>query len=573
MTDTFRTDATRLLDQLYPGKGADVAAELERMVDRYAPGIAERGPRPAPDQRSVLLITYADAIDGPAGEPPLATLHRTLVRHVGNLISDVHLLPMFPSTSDDGFAVSDHRQLDPALGSWEDIAHLATDYQLMFDFVANHVSASHRWLGGALAGDDDLAAHFVAFEPGFDTSRVIRPRTSPLFHDYPRADGTRLALWTTFSQDQVDLNFANPATLLELTDILLGYLARGAASIRLDAIGFIWKESGTICMHLPQAHAVVKLWRLLADRMRPGVQIVTETNVPHAENLSYFGNGSDEAHQIYQFALPPLVLHTFVSGCATAITDWAATIAPVSPTATYLNFLASHDGIGMRPVEGLLTTDQRQALVHRVLANGGLVSMKTNPDGSQDVYELNISYLDALPSTQELGRADVVAAKALAAHAIQLSLMGVPAIYYHSFFGSPGDPEAARDSDIARRINRAHLDEAELVGELQTDPRRRTILRGLSRLLATRRQHPAFSPYSAQCVERLNDRVFAVRRGQGTTDEVLCLINVTDQSVTLPNVAGTDLLTRREHHPLTLRPYGYVWLAGSQQQPERPACS
>ncbi|MCA0295569.1 MAG: DUF3459 domain-containing protein [Actinobacteria bacterium] len=559
MTEPLVARATPLLELLYPGRGPEVAEQLATLVATYAPAISEQGPRTAPDHRTVLLITYADAVDPRDGGTPLATLHRTLTQHVGDLVTDVHLLPMFPSTSDDGFAVSDHSRLDPQLGSWADVAGLSTGYRLMFDFVANHVSASHPWVHAALAGEPGAAAHFTTFDPGFDTNRVIRPRTSPLFHDYPRSDGSPLTLWTTFSADQVDLNFADPATLLDLTEVLLSYLARGASSIRLDAIGFIWKTSGTTCMHLPETHAVVKLWRLVVDQVRPGVQIVTETNVPQAENLSYFGAGTDEAHQVYQFALPPLVLHTFVSGSVRALTDWADQIAPVSASATYLNFLASHDGIGMRPAQGLLSARDQEALVLRVVENGGLVSMKSNRDGTQDVYELNISYLDALASPSELGRPELVACKALAAHAILLSLIGIPAIYYHSLFGSAGDPEAAHHSGIARRINRAHLDEDRLAEEVSTDPRRRSVLTGLKQLLDARRGQPAFSPYSPQHVERLDDRVFALRRGEGAS-EVRCLVNVTDQVVDLPDVSGYDVVGGARHDGVRLPPYGYVWL-------------
>ena len=552
--------AEPLLELLYPGHGAKVAEELGRLVARYAPAIARHGQRPRPDQTTAVLITYADAIDGPAGEPPLAVLHQTLRAHVGDAISDVHLLPMFPSTSDDGFAVSDYRNLDPRLGSWDDIATLAGDYRLMFDFVANHVSASHPWLGLALSGDPEHVDRFINFDPGFDTSRVIRPRTTPLFHDYSRPDGSQASLWTTFSADQVDLNFASPATLLALTEVLLGYLARGASSIRLDAIGFIWKQSATSCMHLPQTHAVVKLWRQICDNVRPGVQIITETNVPHAENVSYLGDGHDEAHQVYQFALPPLVLHSFVAGTATKLSQWAASIQPASDTATYLNFLATHDGIGLRPVEGMLDGDEIDQIVRRVLANDGLVSMKTNADGTQDVYELNINYLDALAEPDHADNPGGIAAKGLSAHCILLSLVGIPALYYHSLFGSAGDPPSARSSGINRRINRAHLCADTLGYQLSNDPRRHLVHEGLLTLLAVRQRHPAFSPYSPQRIDILDERVFAVHRGEGTSDHILCLANVSDQHVALP-VGGTDLITGATHRQLTLPPFGYAWLS------------
>ena len=250
----------------------------------------------------------------------------------------------------------------------------------------------------------------------------------------------------------------HPATLVELTDVLLGYLARGASAVRLDAIGFLWKESGTTCIHLPQTHAVIKLWRALADHVSPGARLLTETNVPHAENISYFGNGEDEAHLVYQFALPPLVLHSFVAGSTARLSAWAAGVGPVSSTATWFNFLASHDGIGLRATEGILDDDERAALVDRTRAHGGRVSMASRPDGTSSVYELNLSYLDALCTPEEAADAAILAAKALAAHSILFAFLGVPAIYLHSLVGSAPDHEGMEASRINRRINREVLD-------------------------------------------------------------------------------------------------------------------
>src|SRR3954453_15882184 len=323
---------------------------------------------------------------------------------------------MFPWTSDDGFAVVDHRKVNPDLGTWDDIAALEKHHRLMFDFVANHVSASSPWFTGWLAGDPAYDGCFIARDPSFDTRRVVRPRVSPLFHAFDRPGGGSVEAWTTFGSDQVDVNVGTVETLLELTDVLLEYVERGASAIRLDAAGFLWKESGTTCLHLPQTHAVVKLWRAIVDSAAPGTQLLTETNVPHEENISYFGDGSDEAHLVYQFALPPLVLHSFVSGSTARLTAWARDIAgPVSDTATFFNFLASHDGIGLRPTEGILTDAERRALVVRTLAHGGRVSMAAPVGGRETVYELNISYLDALAAPEEAHDDEVVAAKALAA--------------------------------------------------------------------------------------------------------------------------------------------------------------
>jgi glycosidase len=388
----------------------------------------------------------------------------------------------------------------------------------------------------------------------------VRPRTSPLFHGFTRPDGTTVEAWTTFGDDQVDVNLANPAVLLDLTDVLLGYVAAGASSIRLDAIGFLWKESGTTCLHLPQTHAVIKMWRALLDDLAPAVQLVTETNVPHADNVSYYGSGDDEAHQVYQFALPPLVLHSFVSGSTRELTAWAGGIGPISQSATWFNFLASHDGIGMRATEGLLDDGQRQAMVDRVLAHGGGVSMAAGPDGSQTLYELNLSYLDALCTPSEAADPAVVAAKSLAAHAILLSLLGVPAIYYHSLFGSGPDHAGMDDSGIKRRINREVLDADSLIEQLATDERRHLVFSGLLRMMRVRRGQPALTPYGSQHVEDVDPRVFAVRRGRGTPHELICLGNVTADTVLLDDVRGTDVLSGRSSTPLELGPYGFAWV-------------
>ncbi|MBC7297348.1 MAG: sugar phosphorylase [Demequina sp.] len=510
-------------------------------------------------QRSSYLITYGDSFTRP-GEAPLATLRTIVDNVIGDAISDVHLLPMFPWTSDDGFAVVDHRAINPALGGWEDIARLGERHGLMFDFVANHVSAASPWFCGWLAGDERYAGYFFSPDPDFDATHVVRPRTTPLVHEYARPDGTTATAWTTFGADQVDVNAATPAALLELTDVLLGYLAAGADTVRLDAIGYLWKESGTTCLHRPGTHAVIRIWRAILDDLAPGARLLTETNVPHADNVTYFGDGSNEAHMVYQFALPPLVLHSFVSGDSGRLTQWAAGLEDLGGTATWFNFLASHDGIGMRPSNGLLTSAEQQALVDRVVAHGGRASYAHEPDGSRSVYELNVSYLDALVDPARLGDAEQVVSRVLAAHAILLSVIGVPAIYYHSLFGSSHDIVGMESSGINRRINRKQLDADALLAELETSPRRRGIFTGLTRMLRVRAEHAAFNPFSPQRVLDLGPAVFAVHRGEGI-GSVVAVINVSGAAAAVAGVSGTDLLTDARHQGgLTLPADGVVWL-------------
>ena len=365
--------------------------------------------------------------------------------------------------------------------------------------------------------------------------------------------------WTTFGPDQVDVDVRTPAVLLELTDVLLGYVGHGAGAVRLDAIGFLWKESGTTCLHLPQTHTVIQVWRALLDALAPGALLLTETNVPHAENVGYFGDGSDEANLVYQFALPPLVLHAFVSGSAARLRDWAGQIGPVSPTATWFNFLASHDGIGLRPTEGILDDVERSALVDRVLAHGGRVGLSRGPDGREKVYELNLTYLDALCTPAEAADPGVLVAKGFAAHSILLTVVGVPAVYVHSLLGTPPDLAGMVESGINRRVNRAALDADVLADALDHDPRRRGMFAGLRALLAVRRDQPALAPSATQETLDLDDRVFAVRR-RGGGQILVCVTNVTAETVPLRTLTGVDVLTGRPVGALALGPYGSAWV-------------
>ncbi|MGL4175997.1 MAG: alpha-amylase family glycosyl hydrolase [Dermatophilaceae bacterium] len=560
-TDDLRGALHPLVELLYPADAGDVTSALVALTDRYRARLAARS-SPRPTHATSVLISYADTVRR-AGQAPLRTLDELLTTHgVGRHLSDVHLLPMFPWTSDDGFAVVDHRRVSPDHGTWDDVEHLSARYRLVFDFVANHTSSSSPWFLAWLDGDPRYDGYYLERDPEFDTSTVVRPRTTPLFHSFADRDGASRSVWTTFGPDQVDVDLRTSRVLLELTDILLTYVAHGAHTVRLDAVGFLWKESGTTCLHLPQTHAVIKIWRAVLDDVCPGTQLLTETNVPHEENISYFGNGHDEAHLVYQFALPPLVLHAFVRGSTAALRRWASTITPVSTSATWLNFLASHDGIGMRATEGILSDTERDLLVQRTRAHGGEVSMAARPDGSTVVYELNIGYLDALCSPDELARPDIVAAKALAAHSILLSFVGVPAIYIHSLLGSASDFAGMRRSGTGRRVNREVLDVDQLLDELAHQPRRHEVFAGIDHLLAIRATQPGLSPYASQSVDDLDDRVIAIRRAAGTVDELLSVTNVSAQPVVL-EVAGHDVLTCRVVDRLVLPPYGFAWLRTS----------
>lgn len=440
-----------------------------------------RGSIDAISEKNVYLIAYGDSIFE-KNKHPLQTLNEFLQEYAQDVITDVHLLPIFPSTSDDGFSVTDYKQIDEQLGDWDDVQKMSENFRVMLDFVANHMSKSSDWFKRFSDNEAPYNQFFIEKDSQFDYKNVTRPRTSPLFHKYENGK----ELWTTFSEDQLDLNVRNIDCLVALTDVLLFYASKQATSIRLDAIGFLWKTSGTTCMHLPETHEIISLWRLLIDELYPNLQIITETNVPHEENISYFGDGKNEANMVYQFPLPPLVLHTFTCHDTTKLSKWAKSISQVSDTATYFNFLASHDGIGMRPATGILSDEEINSLVQKAVQNGGQVSYKDNADGTQSVYELNINYGEALQNLDEDTTEELVTKKIIAAHSILLTLQGVPAIYYHSLLGSKNDLVGYEESGINRRINREKLEKNQLVHELKTDTYRKTIFTSLKKLVQIR---------------------------------------------------------------------------------------
>ncbi len=546
-----------LLETIYPPAVAvEVAGRIVRRVEAFRRDSGGRaGSRAASlTAGDALLITYADQVRAP-GEAPLATLARLAEMRLRGVVSGVHVLPFYPWSSDDGFAVKDFYAVAPEYGSWEELARLGRSFDLMFDGVFNHLSAESGWFQGFLSGEPAYRDFFVTVESDPDLSAVIRPRALPLLTEFSSTRGP-LHVWTTFSADQADLDFRQPAVLEAIVDVVLFYLRHGARFLRLDAIAFLWKEVGTTCLHRPQTHAIVQLLRAVVDAAAPDVRLITETNVPHADNVSYFGDGTNEAHLVYNFALPPLVLHALQTGDARPLTGWAQGLTLPSREVTFFNFLASHDGIGLNPARGILSDAEIDALVARTLARGGYVGLKHLPDGSTAPYEMNINYLDALTDPAAGEPVAIVARRFLCAQAMMLCLQGVPGIYFHSLFGSRGDRAGAEASGIKRRINRQKLELAALEAEL-ADPGslRAQVFSGYAELLRVRRAHPALAPAAAQCVRDLDPRVFAVEReAAGEGGCLLCLHNVSGEpvSVPLPAAAGTG--------PVELPPWGWRWL-------------
>ncbi|MFO1513610.1 MAG: sugar phosphorylase [Verrucomicrobiota bacterium] len=523
-----------MLDRLNgPDAGASARTDLRRLLDEFRQN-APTATKTELSERDVLLITYADQLREP-DRAPLAVLADFAKARLADVVSGMHLLPFYPWSSDDGFSVKDYFAVAPEYGTWDDVAAFRPHFDLMFDAVFNHASAQGDWFRRFLRDEPEYRDFFVTVQGDPDLSQVVRPRALPLVTEFQTVRGSE-KVWTTFSADQVDVNVKNPRVLLALLAALLFYVRHGARFIRLDAIAYLWKEIGTSCIHLPQTHAVIQLMRAVLDEVAPQVQLITETNVPHLDNISYFGDGTNEAQLVYNFALPPLVLHALLRGDATHLTRWATTLSAPSDRTTFFNFLASHDGIGLNPARGILPAAEIDFLVERCLAHGGFVNYKHNADGSKSPYEMNIVYFDAVNDPAAGDSQETQVNRFLMAQAIMLTLAGVPGIYFHSLFGSRNDRQAALQTGINRRINRQKLALVELEADL-ADPHslRSRVFGRFRELLAFRRSHRAFAPGSSQQIVEAGPEIFAVfRKTHDERDQVLCLHNVSRRQVRVP---------------------------------------
>lgn len=566
----------RLRQRLAYLYGEDLASPLARRIERILDTHRQLRHRqvtgPFWTQRDVVLITYGDTIQSPQ-ETPLRVLHDFLVTHLADAFSMVHVLPFFPWSSDGGFSVTDFRAVDESLGDWQDIQALEQDFDLVVDLVLNHCSRENLWFIDFIAGQEPACNYFIDIEADENLSMVTRPRSTPLLSGVRTHRGLR-HVWTTFSNDQIDMNYGNPDVLLEFIDILLYYFRRGARMVRLDAVAYLWKQIGTHCIHLPQTHEVVKLFRDVLEMVEPGALIMTETNVPHAENITYFGDG-DEAQVVYQFSLPPLLLHGLFTGSSRYLRDWTMSleVSDLPANCTFLNFTASHDGVGLRPLEGLVPAEELERTLVAMRERGGYISTRRNSDGSDTPYELNISYFDAFRSSDpSLNQWHLP--MFLVSQIVALSFKGIPAVYFHCLTATPNDHTGVERTGMTRAINRRQWDRGELESLIDNQGSETgRVFAAYQALLPVRRAQPAFHPEAEQVVLGLDAAVFGLlRTAPDASQRILALFNFTDKlqriAVTaLPKGLATwqELLglshCQFEEDEVILPPYAACWFS------------
>ena len=555
-----------ILNDIYGAKAGNLAFEkIAALIERFP--VKKGSGEGYFSEEDVFLITYGDTLNK-KGELPLKTLYEFAMRHFKNVFSTIHILPFCPFSSDDGFSVIDFFAVNPELGDWKDIRRLGSEFQLMFDLVLNHVSAKSMWFQNYLKEKTTYKEFAIEVDPSMDLSMVIRPRTLPLLTPFKKSSDEVVHVWTTFSSDQIDLNYKSLHVLEKMIEALLFYVEQGATSIRFDAIAYLWKEIGTTCIHLRQTHLLVQLFRKILDVVAPDVLVITETNVPHHENMSYFGDGRNEAQMIYNFTLPPLLFYSFVQEDSTVLSEWAKCLRVNSLQNTFFNFTASHDGIGVRPLEGILARSEIDRLIDIVKENGGNVSYKKNPDGSQSPYELNITYVDALLNPES--KIDLWhIPKFLASQAIQFVLPGVPASYIHSVLGSQNWKTGLRQTQRARTINREKLQVNEVLSQLK-DPEtfRSRIFYNYIKMIKTRKRQSAFHPNSDFEILEIDPKVFVIARY--AKDQIIYAVTNISSKRMVVSLSGAsaplwmkDLITGISFRTdaLKLNPYQFLWLS------------
>lgn len=562
MENNVNAKIKKLINHIYGESFSDAHLNvLLTKLEKAAVNITEKR-KSGWDEKDVVLITYADQFSA-KGEKALPVFTRFYNEWLSRTFSHVHLLPFYPWSSDDGFSVIDYHEVAPETGTWRDVAELKQSASLMFDFVCNHMSAKSEWFANYLAQKPGYEDFFISVDPETDLSAVTRPRALPLLTPFTLHDGSVGHLWTTFSDDQIDLNFASPQVLIAMVDVLLHYLMEGARYIRLDAVGFMWKIPGTTCIHLEQTHCLIQLFRAITDAVAPGTVIITETNVPHKDNISYFGDGENEAQMVYQFSLPPLVLHAVHRQDVKALCQWAGSLALPSTHTTWFNFLASHDGIGLNPLRGILPESEILSLVDKLQQEGALVNWKNNPDGTRSPYEINVTYLDALSLRDSSD--DERIARFILAHAVLLSFPGVPAVYIQSILGSRNDYEGVERLGYNRAINRKKYTAGQVDLELNNKKSiRYQIYSRLSELIAIRRGERAFHPDSQAIFDAIGEHILKIVRVAENGERMTALFNFSNKMQTVygQTLFGTELLSGQDISgtELTLNPWQVMWI-------------
>ena len=519
-------------------------------------------------EKTSLIICYGDAVYSNE-KSSIKVFQSFFQKNLKKYFDTIHFLPFYPSSSDSGFAVKDHYKIEKRIGNWSDLKRISKYNNIMADIVINHSSARGLWFKNFLKRKKPGKDYFLTVNSKFNTSKVVRPRDHKLLKKIKIFDKSDY-LWRTFSPDQIDLNFKNPSVLLRFIKIMIHLINNGITIFRLDAIAYLWKENGTKCINLRQTHEIIKLLRIISNYLNVETVIITETNLPEKENLSYFGN-NDEANWIYNFSLPPLLIHALLFENNSYLNKWSKNLPVTKLGNNYLNFIASHDGIGIRPTEGILNNKSLNNFLKRLKKNGSKFSYRKVHNKSKKVYEANITVFDALKKSDYDPKGKFFLERYVAAHAIMISFEGIPAIYFNSLFGKSNDEAKYIITGNNRDVNRYKWNYKNITRKLSDNKTKQSIFySNITNLLSIRRKQKAFHPNGKRHNINLGSKLFSFKRvSVDKKQSIICITNLSSKNQTAKLkkelLNYRDLLNLKtkfkDKNLLTLKPFQTVWLS------------
>ena len=520
-------------------------------------------------EKTSLVISYGDNIYS-SQSSSMKIFQKFFQKNLEKLFDTIHFLPFYPSSSDSGFAVKDHYQIDKKIGNWSDLKKISKSKKIMADVVINHASARGLWFKNFLKRKKPGKDYFLTVNSKFNTSKVVRPRDHKLLKKIKIFEKNDY-LWRTFSPDQIDLNFKNPSVLLRFIKIIIYLINNGVTIFRLDAIAYLWKQNGTKCINLSQTHEIIKLLRVVTSLLNVQTLIITETNLPEKENLSYFGK-NNEANWVYNFSLPPLLIHAFLFENSSYLNQWSRKLPSTKYGNCYLNFIASHDGIGIRPTEGILNEKTLSSFLKRLKKNGSKFSYRKVQNKSKKVYEANITVFDALRKSDFDPKGLFFLERYVSAHAIMISFEGIPAVYLNSLFGKSNDEAKYIITGNNRDVNRYKWNFNNITTKLRDKKSKQSIFyRNIGALLEIKRKQKAFHPNASRININLGPKIFCFKRiSKDKKQSIICMTNLSSKIQT-PNFkkigSYRDLLNSnlkfREGTSLILKPFQTVWLTNN----------
>ena len=518
-------------------------------------------------EKTSMVICYGDSIYS-NNQKNLKTFQNFFNKNLSSFFDTIHFLPFYPSSSDSGFAVKDHYKIDNKIGTWSDIKKFSRKKHIMADIVINHASARGLWFKNFLKEKKPGKDYFLLVNSKFNISKVVRPRDHKLLKEI-KIFNKKEFLWRTFSDDQIDLNFKNPKVLIRFIKIMINLIKHGVTIFRLDAIAYLWKENSTKCINLKQTHEIVKILRIISNSLNIQTLIVTETNLPEKENLSYLGK-NDESNWIYNFTLPPLLIHALLFENGSYLNTWSKRLPSTKKGNSYLNFIASHDGIGMRPLEGIMQNNSIRNLLTRLKKNGSKFSYR-RVNNNKKVYESNITVFDALKVSNIDKKGLYNFERYIAAHAIMFSFEGVPAMYFNSLFGKSNDEAKYIITGNNRDVNRYRWNEKNILKRISNKNKKEYyIFETIKHLLNIRTKQKAFHPNAARTNINLGKNFFCIKRvSLDKKQKIICLTNLTSKlqhtKIDKKYINWKHLINPniryQNSNKISLKPFETIWLA------------